>query len=92
MFAVVTSPTDAIAPLGADSDFSIMTLGGPPDRATTSPSIPVIVVALLGATAPAVAMPYVLQFCWLVKPDTGEATSPYMLPVCGMMDDAVCCV
>ena len=42
--------------------------------------MPVIVVALLGATAPAVAIPYVVQFCWFVKPDTGEATNPCCFP------------
>src|SRR5262249_35000599 len=43
----------------------------------TRPAIPVMVVAELGATAPAIAMPYWFQFCWLVRPEAGE---PMLLP------------
>lgn len=37
--------------------------------------MPTRLVASVGAIAPAIAMPYLSQFCWFVKPASGEPTN-----------------
>jgi len=58
--------------------------------ATTKPLTPFRLVAVLGATAPAVAIPYVFHACWLVSPATGAAIRPLLLPVCAITALAAC--
>src|SRR4051812_43745907 len=63
----------------------------PPDEpdyiGRTKPLIPAR-LAVVGETAPAIAMPYCAHACWLVSPDTGAPISPP--PVFGTTKPGAC--